>query len=126
MIALLVATNYFGVWQEWLRDNIMERRYALLRLWSLPIVALLFAICWLVLFKFIVDHKNKAIAALFLVTGICILFYPSIGVTLFITQKIGISVNYFGNSVLFYSSALLTAMGLIGLLIGFLNVKDAP
>lgn len=120
MFALLIAANFFDKGSEWLKEiaeTTLESQYFQLRLWFVPVAILLFAIGWLVLFRFMMKHKNKASAVLFLATGICILFYPSIGMTFYITQKIGISVNYFGNSMLFYSSAIVAAIGIIGLLI---------
>ena len=73
MFALLVVANYFGIWQEWLRDNSMERQYALLRLWSLPIAALLFAVCWLAMFKFTVADIDPYHFQLFSIGAISII-----------------------------------------------------
>ena len=119
MFALLIIAYYFDIWQDLLKENYattFESKYFYLRLWFIPVTALLFAVFWLFMFRLMLKHKNRVIAAFFLVTGICILFYPSIGMTFGITQELGISVNYFGNSLLFYSSALVAAMGLFGLL----------
>ena len=117
-LALLIAACFFDIWQEWLKEKAaatIELQYFNLRLWSVPLGILFFAICWFVLFQFFIEHRNKITATFLLLIGICILFYPSITMTLYITQVLGISVDYFADSVFFYSSALVAALGLIGL-----------
>ena len=124
MFALLVAANYFDIWQDWLKENVMESNNMYLRLWLVPVATLAFSGCWLVLFKLMLKQKSKTIAALFLVTGICILFYPAVVMTLHILSKVGIPVDYFGDSMLFYSSALVAVTGLIGLLSRYIDAKS--
>jgi len=120
VFALLIAAHYFDIWQDWLKENAAStfelQYYFQIRLWSVPVLTFLVAVGWLVVFRFMIAQKNKIIAALFLGMGICILFYPPIGMTFYITSKVGISMNYFGDSMLFYSGALVAAMGLMGLL----------
>ena len=123
MFALLLAANYFDIWQDWLKENVMESNNMYLRLWLVPVATLAFSGCWLVLFKLMLKQKSKTIAALFLITGICILFYPAVVMTLHILSKVGISVDYFGDSMLFYSGALVAAMGLYGLLVRLIDAK---
>jgi hypothetical protein len=118
MFVLLVAASVFDRWQEHISQmfgETFEHKYLYLNLWSVSIAALVFAICWLVLFRFTRAHPNKATAILFLVVGICILFYPPIMMPLGVTSKIGISVSYFGDTILFYSAAIAAAIGILGL-----------
>jgi hypothetical protein len=120
MFTLLIAAYYFSGWLELLKENAVttfERHYFYLRLWSVPVTALLFAVCLLVLFRFLIKQNNKVTAILFLIVGICVVFYPSVTVSLGILSKSGIPVDYFGDTVFFYSSAFVAAMGLIGTLI---------
>ena len=123
MFALLVVASFFDKGSEWLKEiaeTTLELLYFRLRLWFVPVAVLILAVGWLVLFRFMIAHQNKTVATLFLITGLCILFLPSIRVTFYavtILAKIGISVNYFANSMLYYSSALVAANGLLGLLI---------
>ena len=120
MLILLTAAHFFTTYHNWLKEiaaTTFEKHYIFLRLWSVPVAALLFTVGWLVLFRLMIKHNNKVIAALFLVIGICILFYPSIVMTLGISVKLGIPVKYFGNSMFFFSSATVAAIGLIGILI---------
>ena len=114
MFALLVAANYFDIWQDWLKENVFELKYMYLRLWLVPVATLVFGGCWLVMFQFMLKQKSKTIATLFLVIGICILFYPAVIMSLRILSVVRIHVGYFGDSMLFHSSALVAAMGLIG------------
>jgi hypothetical protein len=119
MFALLIATNRFDSWQESLGENAaatFEPRYFYLRLWSVPVAAFLFAICWLILFRFVIKHNQKVTAALFLIAGICVALYPSIAMSLGILSEVGIPVDYFGDTVFFYSSAFVAAMGAVGML----------
>ena len=124
MFALLILANYFDIWQDWLKENVMESNNMYLRLWLVPVATFVFSGCWLVLFQLMLKQKSKTIAALFLVTGICILFYPAVVMTLHILSKVGIPVDYFGDSMLFYSSALVAVTGLIGLLSRYIDAKS--
>jgi uncharacterized membrane protein len=119
MFALLIAANRFDNWQESLKENaaaMFEGRYLYVRLWSLPVAALLFAICWLILFRFMLKHNHKVTATLFLVVGVCVAVYPSIAISLGILSEMGIPADYFGDTTFFYSSAFVAAMGVVGML----------
>jgi len=118
MFALLIAAHYFDSWQELLKENFgttFERRFMVLRLWSVPVAAVFFAVGWLVLFQFFIRCNNKFTAILFLLVGSCVVLYPTLTV-FFGFSILRIMVNYFSDSVFFYSGAFVTAMGLIGTL----------
>ena len=129
MLAILIAADFFDKWQNWLKDiysSTLELQYMQLRLWSVPIAVLIFAASFVVILWFAIKYRNIATTALYLGTGICILFYPSIVMTLGISTRFGISLSYFGSSILFYSSALVAAIGLIGLLALLLSGNPHP
>ena len=120
MFALLIATGYFYSWEEALKEiagATFERHYWNLRLWTVPLAAVLFAACWLVLFQFFIRHNNKFTAIFFLIVGFCVVFYPTLTVFFGLFSILRITVNYFGDTVFFYSGAVVTAMGLIGTII---------
>ena len=123
MLILLVLAYLFENWQDWIRESAtttLENKYFYLRLWSVPIAALLFSGCWLILFRFMIKLNSAVVALIYLLVGLSILFYPTIAMTLHVLTKIGFSVDYFAGSVYFYSSALVAAMGIIGL---FLKIR---
>jgi hypothetical protein len=119
MFALLIAANYFDSWQELLAENFgetFERKFIDLRLWSVPVATVLFAVSWLVLFQFFIRHNHKFTAILFLLVGSCVVFYPTFTVSFGLLSILRLSVDYFSDSVFFNSGAFVTAMGLIGAL----------
>jgi hypothetical protein len=118
---LLFVAYYFDVWQDWLKEKAnttLEQQYFTLKLWSVPLAALFFSICWLFVFQRMRKCNARFVAALLLATGIGILMYPTVSMTFYFTQVFGIPVDYFSNSLFFYSSALVAAIGLAGLLFG--------
>jgi hypothetical protein len=119
MFALLVANAFFDHWQESLKKGFgetFEIKFTNQRLWSIPVAAFLVAICILILFRFLIKHNNKYTAILFLVVGLCVLFYPTLSITFRVISILKISVNCFADSVVFYTGALVAAMGLIGIM----------
>jgi len=118
-VTLLIAAYYFDRWQAFLTKNFsqtFDRYYIYARLWSVPVAALLFVMGWLLIYHFYKKHVHRGVAILFLIVGNFLLFYPSIALTFGIIGKVGISVEYFGKGVYYYSSAFVSVMGMIGIL----------
>ena len=118
MLALLIVASLFDRWQAYIQQmfgETFEHKYMYLNLWFAPIAALVFAICWLILFRVTSQQANKITALVFLIVGICILFYPTVKMTIGVNLKLGISINYFGDTLLFYSAAIVSAIGILGL-----------
>ena len=127
VLVLFFAAYYFDVWQDWLKGKFNEtlaQPYIALKLWSVPLAALFFSVCWLIVFQTMRKHNSKLVAVLLLATGISILMYPTVSMTFFMTQAFGIPVDYFGDSLFFYSSAFVSAMGIIGLSSGIVEEKN--
>ena len=117
LLAVLIGSVIFDQWQDSLKEKMGETfdyRFAYLRLWSVPIATVFVAICVLLLFRLLMRQSNKYTAVLFLVIGLGVVFYPAVSMTVRWAQALRISVNYFADSLLFFTGALLSAMGLIG------------
>ena len=118
MFALLIATMVVDQWLAALKENFEQtfsHQSIYLRLWSVPITSLLLAICLLFLFRYFLKHKNKFVFILFIVVGMCIIFYPTIAMTFGVVSVLRISVDYIGDTLLFYAGAFIAAMGIFGL-----------
>ncbi len=119
MFALLIATGYFYRLEESLKEiagATFDIRLGQFFIWYPPVAAVLFAVCWLVLFKFFIKHSNKFTAIFYLIVGFCVVFYPSITVIFGSFSTFRITVDYFRDTVFFYSGAVVMAMGLIGII----------
>jgi len=91
MLILLVLAYLFENWQDWIRESAtttLENKYFYLRLWSVPVAALLFSGCWLILFRFMIKLNSAVVALIYLLVGLSILFYPTIAMTLHVLTKI--------------------------------------
>lgn len=118
MFALLIATAFFDRWQTSLKEGFGETfdfKYTNLRFWSVPIAIVLAAIFILFLFHFFIRQYYRFTAVLFLIVGLCVVFYPTFSVT-GLTSMFRLPVNYFVDSMFFHAGAFVAAMGIIGLI----------
>ena len=105
MLALLFSSYLIGLWHESLKESFsttFDFHYMNLRLWSVPLLSVLFAIVGLMLFRYLTSHKNRYTSILFLCVGLFIVFYPPIVVSFGLLSVLRIPVDYFGNSKIFY------------------------
>jgi hypothetical protein len=119
MGGLLTAAGFFFSWQESIKEKAsvtFDVKFWQLTLWSVPVAALLFVVCWLLLAQHTLRHTNRITAGLFLLVGCVVLFYPSIAVSFGLIKIFRITTDYFGQTVLFYSGAFAAGIGLVGLI----------
>ena len=117
MFGLLIASALFDQWQSALQESFGETfdfKFSNLRLWSIPIATVIIAICGLLLFRFFTKYNHKYTAILFLVIGLGVVFYPTFYMTVSWPSALRVPVNYFADSLFFFTGALLSAIGLLG------------
>jgi len=118
MIVLLFSSYLIILWHESLKINFsttFDFHYMNLRLWSIPLLSVLFAIFGLMLFRYLTRHKNRFTSILFLCIGLLIVFYPTVIVSFGITRVLRLPLDYFGNSVFYFLGAMIAGIGFLEL-----------
>jgi hypothetical protein len=119
MLALLFSSYLIVLWHESLKDifsTTFDFHYMNLRLWSVPLLSVLFAIVGLMLFRYLTSHKNRYTSILFLCVGLFIVFYPPIVVSFGLLSVLRIPVDYFGNSNFYFIGATIAGIGFLELI----------
>jgi len=126
MIVLLLSSYLIDRWHESLERSFratFDDTAMWSRIWSIPLLLLLYAILGLLLFRYLTTHNNRNASILFLCVGLFVVFYPPIGLFFGIIGKLGIPVGYFPDSIFYFIGAMIAGIGLLNLILP-INSED--
>ena len=119
MIILLIAAYFFDNWSYALKHGSFES--VKLYLWLIPILSLLLATGFLVLFWFVVCQGKRSfvICILFAAVGISMMMVPTLAYTFGWARYLPLFMEWPGYGRWFFlaASAILAAIGVLGILL---------
>ena len=118
MIILLVAAYFLDNWSYALKHSFKP---VILYLWLMPIMSVLLAMGFLILFWFVIcqGKRNLVIYILFATAGICMMMISTLAYTFAWVKYIPLFMDWsgYGRWFFFATSAMLAAIGIIGILL---------
>ena len=120
MFAFFLSSYLIERWHESLERSwriTMDLNTILLRNWSYALLAFLYSILGLLLFRFLSTHINRYASITCLCLGLFIVFYPPVKYSfpLLFSYSIRIPINYFTDSIFFFTGAMLAGIGFLNL-----------
>lgn len=120
IFALLLSSYLIERWHESLERSwrmSMDLNTILLRNWSYALLAFLYSILGLLLFRFLSTHINRYASITFLCIGLFIIFYPPVKYSFPYIGSIPIRLpmGYFTDSIFFFTGAMIASIGFLNL-----------
>ncbi len=120
IFVLLLSSYLVEHWHESLERSwriTLDLNTILLRNWSFALLAFLFSVLGLMLYRFLSTHINRFASITCMCIGLLIVFYPPLKYSfpLLFSNLWRIPIGYFTDSIFFFTGAMLSGIGFLNL-----------